>query len=104
MPTHKLTFTGSSGQELAARLELPTNGRPSAYALFAHCFSRDLLRGVDARCPSVALAVRLPRPLRDPGRVLQVGEEEHALLFLRAAISAHEEPAQISRIVKAPDL
>ena len=39
MPTHKLTFTGSSGQELAARLELPTNGRPSAYALFAHCFT-----------------------------------------------------------------
>jgi putative redox protein len=34
----KLTFEGSSGAELAARLELPT-GPVKAYALFAHCFT-----------------------------------------------------------------
>src|SRR5262249_24087870 len=31
-------FTGSSGLELAARIELPS-GAPRAYALFAHCFT-----------------------------------------------------------------
>lgn len=39
MPTERLTFTGSEGHELAARLELPTDGRPRAWALFAHCFT-----------------------------------------------------------------
>lgn len=34
----KVTFTGSLGETLAARLERPA-GRPKAYALFAHCFS-----------------------------------------------------------------
>src|SRR5262245_24531524 len=38
-PRHeKLTFAGSQGATLAARLELP-EGEPSAYALFAHCFT-----------------------------------------------------------------
>lgn len=39
MATERLTFEGSSGQELAARLELPPDGRPTACALFAHCFT-----------------------------------------------------------------
>jgi uncharacterized OsmC-like protein/alpha/beta superfamily hydrolase len=34
----KLTFPGSQGAMLAARLELP-EGKPVAYALFAHCFT-----------------------------------------------------------------
>jgi len=34
----KLTFPGSQGAMLAARLELP-DGEPVAYALFAHCFT-----------------------------------------------------------------
>jgi uncharacterized OsmC-like protein/pimeloyl-ACP methyl ester carboxylesterase len=34
----KLTFPGSGGHPLAARLELP-DGSPRAYALFAHCFT-----------------------------------------------------------------
>ena len=34
----KLTFPGSQGATLAARLELP-DGEPLAYALFAHCFT-----------------------------------------------------------------
>lgn len=34
----KLTFPGSQGAALAARLELP-DGEPLAYALFAHCFT-----------------------------------------------------------------
>ena len=36
--TRKTEFEGSSGERLAAALELPT-GRPQAFALFAHCFS-----------------------------------------------------------------
>ncbi|MFN3255870.1 MAG: alpha/beta fold hydrolase [Ilumatobacter sp.] len=34
----RITFTGSQGDELAARLDLPA-GPPKAYALFAHCFT-----------------------------------------------------------------
>lgn len=37
--THlKATFTGSSGLELAGRLDLPA-GPVRAFALFAHCFT-----------------------------------------------------------------
>ena len=36
--SQKLNFPGSSGAELAARLDLPADN-PRAYALFAHCFT-----------------------------------------------------------------
>ena len=36
--SQKVTFTNASGHELAGRLELPEN-EPSAYAIFAHCFT-----------------------------------------------------------------
>jgi esterase/lipase len=39
MISQKITFKNSKGQELAARLELPENGEPRAFALFAHCFT-----------------------------------------------------------------
>jgi uncharacterized OsmC-like protein/alpha-beta hydrolase superfamily lysophospholipase len=44
MPTIKLTFPGSRGSELAARLDTPEQ-TPLAYAIFAHCFtcSKDIL-------------------------------------------------------------
>ncbi len=35
---NKITFTGSQGGQLAARLDLPS-GNPRAIALFAHCFT-----------------------------------------------------------------
>jgi putative redox protein len=38
MPTEKFQFTGEGGHQLAAALDLP-DGEPSAYALFAHCFT-----------------------------------------------------------------
>ena len=34
----RITFPGSHGDDLAARLDLPA-GPPLAYALFAHCFT-----------------------------------------------------------------
>ncbi|MDH3475838.1 MAG: bifunctional alpha/beta hydrolase/OsmC family protein [Rhodospirillales bacterium] len=37
--SEKVEFTGSQGDKLAARLELPAAGAPRAYALFAHCFT-----------------------------------------------------------------
>jgi uncharacterized OsmC-like protein/pimeloyl-ACP methyl ester carboxylesterase len=42
-PAQRITFTGSSGDPLAARLDLPP-GPVRSYALFAHCFtcSKDL--------------------------------------------------------------
>lgn len=35
----KETFTNASGHKLAALMELPQEGEPHAYALFAHCFT-----------------------------------------------------------------
>jgi len=44
MNTRRITFPNQRGQQLAARLELPGDEQPLAYALFAHCFtcSKDL--------------------------------------------------------------
>jgi len=39
MPSEKTTFPGANGDRLAARLDLPVDGKPIAYALFAHCFT-----------------------------------------------------------------
>lgn len=39
MQTEKVTFTTDEGTELSARLELPIDQHPHAYALFAHCFT-----------------------------------------------------------------
>jgi len=35
----KLTVTNASGERLGAQLDLPLEGRPLAYAVFAHCFT-----------------------------------------------------------------
>ncbi len=35
----KFEFTGSQGHKLSARIDMPDNGEPCAYALFAHCFT-----------------------------------------------------------------
>ncbi len=37
--SNRITFMGSQGTALAARLDQPEAGTPRAYALFAHCFS-----------------------------------------------------------------
>jgi putative redox protein len=39
MPVQTLSFPNDHGDLLAARLSLPPDGRPVAYALFAHCFT-----------------------------------------------------------------
>lgn len=39
MPVQTLSFPNDYGDQLAARLSLPPDGRPVAYALFAHCFT-----------------------------------------------------------------
>lgn len=39
MSITKLSFENADGEELAARLDLPVDGAPVAYALFAHCFT-----------------------------------------------------------------
>lgn len=39
MKTSKITFTNHEGQNLTARLELPADRKPGAFALFAHCFT-----------------------------------------------------------------
>ena len=38
MPSDAFEFTNAGGERLAARLDRPT-GKPTAYALFAHCFT-----------------------------------------------------------------
>src|SRR6266567_4343572 len=44
MNTKRITFPNARGERLAARMELPEDEQPVAYALFAHCFtcSKDL--------------------------------------------------------------
>jgi len=39
MPFKKLEFTNDAGQKLSARIDLPEDIQPVAYALFAHCFT-----------------------------------------------------------------
>src|SRR5690348_7753878 len=56
MPTEGFQFEGEGGHQLAAALDLP-DGAPSAYALFAHCFTcgKDVLA---AKRIAVALAAK----------------------------------------------
>ncbi len=58
--TIRTTFASSLGHELAARLDLPSEGG-RAYALFAHCFTctKDILaaRHIAARLASLGIAV-----------------------------------------------
>jgi putative redox protein len=56
MPTEKFKFEGEGGHQLAAALDLP-DGVPTAYALFAHCFTcgKDVLA---AKRIAVALAAK----------------------------------------------
>jgi putative redox protein len=39
MRTLRYRFDNRNGHQLSARLDLPADGRPAAYALFAHCFT-----------------------------------------------------------------
>lgn len=39
MESQKLEFLNSKGEKLSAKLELPADRKPIAYALFAHCFT-----------------------------------------------------------------
>lgn len=39
MKSKKLEFPGSTGDILSARIDLPDEGDPEAYVLFAHCFT-----------------------------------------------------------------
>jgi len=39
MQFQRLTFENNEGESLAARLDLPIDEKPTAYALFAHCFT-----------------------------------------------------------------
>ena len=39
MPFRKLKIPNADGTMLGARLDLPSDGKPQAFALFAHCFS-----------------------------------------------------------------
>ncbi len=56
MPTERFQFTGVGGHQLAAALDLPER-EPTAYALFAHCFTcgKDVLA---ARRIALALAAK----------------------------------------------
>ncbi|MEM9580181.1 MAG: bifunctional alpha/beta hydrolase/OsmC family protein [Pseudomonadota bacterium] len=60
MPTTRFTFTGHSGDELAARLDLP-DGPHLATALFAHCFtcSKDIpaAKRISQRLAALGIAV-----------------------------------------------
>ncbi|HBN31560.1 MAG TPA: osmotically inducible protein C, partial [Rhodobacteraceae bacterium] len=60
MPSEKITFPGHSGDQLAARLDMP-DGPHLATALFAHCFtcSKDIpaARRISQRLAAMGIAV-----------------------------------------------
>jgi len=60
MPTERVTFTGHSGEELAARFDLP-EGPHLGTAIFAHCFtcSKDITaaRRISGRLAGMGIAV-----------------------------------------------
>ncbi|MEX2536675.1 MAG: alpha/beta fold hydrolase [Trueperaceae bacterium] len=39
MPSRRIAFDNGRGQRLSARLDLPVDGAPNAYAMLAHCFT-----------------------------------------------------------------
>ncbi|MEX2541411.1 MAG: bifunctional alpha/beta hydrolase/OsmC family protein [Trueperaceae bacterium] len=57
MPSRRIEFDNGRGQRLAARLDLPVDGAPDAYAMLAHCFtcSKDL-RGLRRLSSALAQA------------------------------------------------
>jgi putative redox protein len=54
----KLEFTNDAGQRLAARIDMPKNPQPVAYALFAHCFTCS---------KNIKAAAHISRALTDEG-------------------------------------
>lgn len=46
MNSTRITFPNGRGQDLSARLEMPVNRKPHAYAVFAHCFTCSSALGV----------------------------------------------------------
>ncbi|HEY5719818.1 MAG TPA: alpha/beta fold hydrolase, partial [Gammaproteobacteria bacterium] len=61
MAGRALNFANDQGEMLAATLDLPVNGKPRGYALFAHCFTcgkdlkalRQISHALTARCIAV---------------------------------------------------
>ncbi|MBW2440760.1 MAG: alpha/beta fold hydrolase [Deltaproteobacteria bacterium] len=58
MQFRRLHFTNESGQRLAARMDLPDDTPPVAYALFAHCFTCS---------KNIKAAAHISRALTDEG-------------------------------------
>src|SRR5262249_61491529 len=60
MPSERFDFPNARGEQLAARLDLPVE-EPSAYALFAHCFTcgKDVLaaKRIADRLTEIGIAV-----------------------------------------------
>lgn len=57
MTTQNLSFKNRDGLELSGRIDLPLNGKPHSYAIFAHCFTcsknfpavKNISRGLTSR-------------------------------------------------------
>ncbi|KAA0893497.1 bifunctional alpha/beta hydrolase/OsmC family protein [Oryzomonas rubra] len=86
MNTKRIAFPNSRGELLAARLELPEDERPLAYALFAHCFtcSKDLTAAVHI---SRALSSRRIAVLRFDFTGLGESEGEFAATTFSSEVS-----------------
>ncbi len=86
MNTRRITFPNQRGEQLAARLELPGDEPPLAYALFAHCFtcSKDLTAAVHI---SRALSSRRIAVLRFDFTGLGESEGEFAATTFSSEVS-----------------
>lgn len=104
MNTRKITFPNEQGEQLAARLELPGDERPLAYALFAHCFtcSKDLSAAVHI---SRALSSRRIAVLRFDFTGLGESEGEFAATTFSSEVSDLAAAARfLEREYQAPRL
>lgn len=104
MNTRRITFPNERGEQLAARLELPGDEQPLAYALFAHCFtcSKDFTAAVHI---SRALSSRRIAVLRFDFTGLGESEGEFAATTFSSEVSDLAAAARfLEREYQAPRL
>lgn len=104
MNTKRVTFPNVHGELIAARMELPEDERPLAYALFAHCFtcSKDLKAVVNI---SRALSSRRIAVLRFDFTGLGESEGDFSATSFSSEVSDLVEAARfLEREYEAPKL
>lgn len=91
MASHDITFSGSSGHRLAARLERPA-GPNRAVAIFAHCFTCTMRSHAATRITAALAVVGIANYLRDAvgARAILIGHSLGGAAVLAASARVPE--------------